>query len=102
MHLSPSVPRCSESSWHCPAALQFGLSPENEVLPFESRPVWQSAQGTSLCRLISGNVPFGPWTSARIPFLSMGRIVGSPACRWHCRHCEFLYLPLGFVSSLWT
>src|ERR1041384_2344329 len=48
MHLSPSVVLCSESSWHWPAALQFGLSPENDVLPLLSRPVWQVAHGTGL------------------------------------------------------
>src|SRR5215813_7885322 len=101
MHLSPSVPLCSESSWHWPAALQFGLSPENDVLPLLSRPVWQSAHGTSLWRLTSGNEPFGPWTAPTI-WLSLVLIVGSPGCMWHCRHCEFLYLPPGCSSSRWT
>src|SRR6185295_14710603 len=102
MQLSPSVVWCSESSWHCPAALQSGLRPENEVLPFWSRPVWQLAHGTSLWRLISGNEPSGPCTPLTILLSLPVRIVGSPSCRWHCRHCEFLYLPLGCWSSRWT
>src|SRR3954464_14653879 len=102
MQRSPSVPTCSESSWHWPAALQFALSPENDVLPFASRRVWQLAHGTSLCRLISGNEPFAPWTSPTILLSLPVRIVGSPGCMWHCRHCAFLYLPWGCSSSLWT
>src|SRR5215470_4795144 len=29
-------------------------------------------------------------------------MVGSPAFRWHCVHCEFLYRPLGCLSSRCT
>src|SRR5882762_5344396 len=102
MHLSPSEPLWSESSWHLPVALQLGLTSENDVLPLVSRPVWHLAHGTFLWRLISGNCPLGPCTSVTILLSSPVRIVGSPGCRWHCVHSEFLYLPLGCRSSLCT
>src|SRR5262249_55585653 len=101
MHLSPSVPLCSESSWHWPAALQLGLRSENEVLPFLSRPVWRDAHGTSLCFLTRGNEPLGPWTSAMIALRLVSTMM-LPPLRWHCRHCALLYLPSGCSSSAWT
>src|SRR5512138_2907355 len=84
MQRSPSVPSCSESSWHLPFALQLGLRPENDVLPFLSRPVWQSAHATFLCFLTSGKLPPGPWTSSTILLSLPCRIVGSPACTLAC------------------
>ena len=101
-HCAPSVPLCSESSWHCPDALQSGLRPENDVLPRVSRPVWHCAHGTFLCFLISGNVPFSPCAFSTIVLALPVRIVGSPEFRWQSRHSVFLYLPVGCCASLWT
>ena len=98
----PSVPWCSESSWHWPAALQLGSSPENEVLPLPSRPVWQLAHGTGLWRLTSGKLPPIAWTLATNWLSLPVRIVGSPGWRWQIRQSPFLYLPLGCLVSLCT
>src|ERR1043166_1306338 len=93
MHFPPSVPWCSESSWHWPEALQLGLRPENDVLPLLSRPVWHLAHGTSLWRLTSGNEPLMPWASSISGFFLVSLL---PPFLWHIRHCELLYLPSDF------